>query len=118
MTEQPRLHHLLDRMRRGVLLPEEADQLATAVTMLLARVADQDGAAGVAVSAVRLMNEAGAQRDAAEARVTELETELVAARGTDLRTTLTPPADDYEQTTGHQVTCCAGFTDTCTCATA
>ncbi|MCX4450649.1 hypothetical protein [Streptomyces sp. NBC_01789] len=25
------------------------------------------------------------------------------------------PTDDYEATTGHQITCCAGFTDTCTC---
>ncbi|MEV1097470.1 hypothetical protein AB0I87_18610 [Streptomyces sp. NPDC049952] len=76
MTTQPepdRLHHLLDRLRRGVLLEAEAAQLATAVTMLLARLADQDGAADIAVRAIRLMNEAGVQRDAAEARVRELE---------------------------------------------
>lgn len=71
--EQDRLHHLLDRLRRGVLLEAEAEQLATAVRMLLARWADQNGAADVAVRAIRLMNEAGAQRDAAEARVRELE---------------------------------------------
>lgn len=71
--EQDRLHHLLDRLRRGVLLEAEAAQLATAVTMLLARLADQDGAADIAVRAIRLMNEAGVQRDAAEARIRELE---------------------------------------------
>ncbi|MFJ3283312.1 hypothetical protein [Streptomyces halstedii] len=68
-----RLHHLLDRMQRGVLLPEEAEQLAGLVRLLQARVTDQDGAASVTVSAVRLMNEAGAQRDHAEAPVRELE---------------------------------------------
>lgn len=68
-----RLHHLLDRMQRGVLLPEEREQLAGLVRLLQARVTDQDGAASVAVSAVRLMNEAGTQRDHAEARVRELE---------------------------------------------
>ena len=73
MTEQFRLHHLLDRLRRGVLLEAEAEQLANAVAMLLARLADQDGAADIAVRAIRLMNEAGVQRDAAEARVRELE---------------------------------------------
>ncbi|MEU9611843.1 hypothetical protein AB0D56_09860 [Streptomyces sp. NPDC048209] len=76
MTTQPepdRLHHLIDRLRRGVLLEAEAAQLATAVTMLLARLADQDGAADIAVRAIRLMNEAGVQRDAAEARIRELE---------------------------------------------
>ena len=31
MTEQSHLHHLLDRMRRGVLLPTERDQLAELV---------------------------------------------------------------------------------------
>ncbi|MDX5526160.1 hypothetical protein PV677_36435 [Streptomyces sp. DE06-01C] len=73
MTTQPeRLHHLLDRLLRGVLLPEEAEQLAGAVRILQARVDDQDEAASVAVSAVRLMNEAGAQRDRAEARAREL----------------------------------------------
>ncbi|MYX16874.1 hypothetical protein GTY67_26355 [Streptomyces sp. SID8374] len=80
MTTQPqhdeRLHHLLDRLLRGVLLPEEAEQLAGAVRMLQARVNDQDGAACVAVSAVRLMNDAGAQRDRAEARIRELEAEV------------------------------------------
>ncbi|MYR36324.1 hypothetical protein GTX14_04545 [Streptomyces sp. SID4944] len=71
-----RLHHLLDRLLRGVLLPEEAEQLAGAVRVLQARVNDQDGAASVAVSAVRLMNQAGAQRDRAEARIRELEAQV------------------------------------------
>lgn len=31
MSEQPRLHHLLDRLRRGVLLEAEAEQLARLV---------------------------------------------------------------------------------------
>ena len=38
MTEQSRLHHLLDRMRRGALLPAEAEQLATFVAELEAEV--------------------------------------------------------------------------------
>jgi len=70
VTTQPDpVHHLLDRLLRGVLLPEEAEQLAGAVRILQARVNDQDGAASVAVSAVRLMNQAGAGRDRAEATV-------------------------------------------------
>ncbi|MET9055236.1 hypothetical protein ABZW50_29225 [Streptomyces bacillaris] len=77
MTTQPdRIHHLLDRLLRGVILPAEAEQLAGAVRLLQARVNDQDGAASVAVSAVRLMNEAGAHRDRAEARVRELEAQV------------------------------------------
>lgn len=75
MTGQPeaeRLHHLLDRLLRDVLLPEEREQLAGAVRILQARVSDQSGAASVAVSAIRLMNQAGAQRDAAEATVTRV----------------------------------------------
>lgn len=34
MTEQQRLHHLLDRMRRGVLLPAEGEALAELVAKL------------------------------------------------------------------------------------
>ena len=41
MTEQSHLHHLLDRMRRGVLLPAEREQLAWIVGEL------EKGAAGV-----------------------------------------------------------------------
>lgn len=86
MTTQPqRIHHLLDRLLRGVLLPEEAEQLAGAVRILQARVNDQDGAASVAVSAVRLMNQAGAQRDRAEARAAELQQQLATARDTTQR---------------------------------
>ncbi|NEE44694.1 hypothetical protein G3M55_08745, partial [Streptomyces sp. SID8455] len=75
-TQPERLHHLLDRLLRGVILPEEGEQLAGAVRILQARINDQDGAASVAVSAIRLMNQAGAQRDRAEARVRDLEAEV------------------------------------------
>ncbi|WP_405548789.1 hypothetical protein [Streptomyces microflavus] len=89
MTTQPDpVHHLLDRLLRGVLLPEEAEQLAGAVRILQARVNDQDGAASVAVSAIRLMNQAGAQRDRAEARVRELEAEVARLIAVPDRTTL------------------------------
>lgn len=57
------LHHLADRARRGVLLPTEGAILADAITVLLARLDEQNGAANVAVSAVRIMNRAGAERD-------------------------------------------------------
>ncbi|MFH9765135.1 hypothetical protein ACH4N4_30620 [Streptomyces microflavus] len=94
---EARLNHLIDRARRNRLLHEEADRfttelrdlvrrmedtederdrLATEAKILRARVNDQNAAADVAVSAVRLMNEAGAQRDRAEARVRELEAEV------------------------------------------
>ncbi|MEU0157956.1 hypothetical protein ABZ154_03685 [Streptomyces sp. NPDC006261] len=37
MTTQPeRLHHLLDRARRGVILPAEGEQLAEMVGLLVA----------------------------------------------------------------------------------
>ncbi|MFF9639413.1 hypothetical protein ACF1D2_33140 [Streptomyces bacillaris] len=37
MTTQPeRLHHLLDRARRGVILPAEGEQLAALVGLLVA----------------------------------------------------------------------------------
>ncbi|MFJ7525175.1 hypothetical protein ACIQ1S_09630 [Streptomyces griseus] len=49
------------------------DELAAEVKILRARVNAQNEAADVAVSAIRLMNEAGAQRDYAEARVRGLE---------------------------------------------
>ncbi|WP_405506422.1 hypothetical protein OG323_06325 [Streptomyces cyaneofuscatus] len=89
MTTQPeRLRHLLDRARRGVILPAEGEQLAGAVRILQARVSDQDGAASVAVSAVRLMNQAGAQRDRAAARIRELEAEVVRLTAVPDRTTL------------------------------
>ena len=38
MTEQSHLHHLLDRMRRGVLLPAEREQLAGIVGELERRI--------------------------------------------------------------------------------
>ncbi|WP_329616433.1 hypothetical protein OG244_28305 [Streptomyces brevispora] len=38
----------------------------------------------------------------------------LAARARDGRA-LPAADDDYETTTGHEITCCAGFTDICTC---
>lgn len=57
------LLHLADRARRGALLPDEGALLATEITVLLARLDDQDAAADVAVRAIRVMNRAGAERD-------------------------------------------------------
>ena len=84
MTEQSRLHHLLDRMRRGALLPAEAEQLATFVAELEAErdtyQADcQKWAGAVATSEkVRRLHAADADRYEAQlrTRVTELETEV------------------------------------------
>ena len=93
MTEQPRLpsdvvearlNHLIDRARRGALLPEEADQLATFVAELEAErdtyQADcRKWAGAVATSEkVRRLHAADADRYEAQlrARVAELETEV------------------------------------------
>ncbi|MFE7535239.1 hypothetical protein ACFU67_13315 [Streptomyces rhizosphaericola] len=106
MTTQPDpVHHLLDRLLRDVLLPEEREQLAGAVRILQARVNEQGGAASVAVSAVRLMNQAGAQRDAAEARVRELEAQV--AR-------LTPGTSPAEHC-GHQIPALTKHTERTEC---
>jgi hypothetical protein len=43
MTEQDRLNHLLDRLRRGVLLPAEAEQLAGLVAELEQQLDDATG---------------------------------------------------------------------------
>ncbi|MGW1814230.1 hypothetical protein ACWCQM_11790 [Streptomyces sp. NPDC002125] len=43
MSEQPRLHHLLDRLRRGVLLPAEAEALAGLVAELEQHLDDAAG---------------------------------------------------------------------------
>ncbi|AWL39691.1 MULTISPECIES: hypothetical protein [unclassified Streptomyces] len=40
-----RLHHLLDRARRGALLPAEADQLVSLITTLEQQVAELEAAA-------------------------------------------------------------------------
>ncbi|MFD5875669.1 hypothetical protein [Streptomyces sp. NPDC060322] len=60
MSEQPRLHHLLDRLRRGVLLEAEAEALAVLVGELAADIARYEEAVGE-------LNEANTtlQRDAA-----------------------------------------------------
>lgn len=65
MTTQPpeaeRLHHLLDRLLRGVILPEEAEQLAALVreleqreatlTHMVTVAAQQNEALGIALRA-------------------------------------------------------------------
>ncbi|MFD5137482.1 hypothetical protein ACFWMX_14770 [Streptomyces sp. NPDC058378] len=101
MTEQPRLHHLLDRMRHGALLPEEAEQLAGMVGELEA---DRDGEQHRLAFLDRTTlpglhrriehdaetihrwrgraESAELRASTAEARVTELETEVVAIRST------------------------------------
>lgn len=63
------LLHLAERAWRGVLLPAEYDQLTAGISIMAAQLAELDGAANVAVSAVRLMNEAGARADRAEAAI-------------------------------------------------
>ncbi|MEI5032454.1 hypothetical protein RB201_04440 [Streptomyces sp. S1A(2023)] len=51
MTTQPqRLHHLLDRLLRGVLLPAEAEQLAGLVRAREERLADWKQAAGTGMT--------------------------------------------------------------------
>ncbi|MEU2996859.1 hypothetical protein ABZ684_04680 [Streptomyces sp. NPDC006995] len=75
MTTQPeRLHHLLDRARRGVILPAEGEQLAEMVGELEA---DLHRYEEVVVGDLNEAN-TGLQRQAAraEARVRELEAEL------------------------------------------
>ncbi|WP_329047079.1 hypothetical protein [Streptomyces sp. NBC_01422] len=208
MTDEQRLTHLLDRARRGVILPAEGEQLAGLVGELEARIATLEH---VAAGNKRYVQLIVPDLEKAAARVTELEAEVARYRTAwksarfrasaysegimrlcddrdayqgwmeqeqahsaglraklakseqgrrnlrgllehhrdqgslgILRTTRTrltralracaryraevarltagqptpPPADDYEQTTGHQITCCAGFTDTCTCTPA
>lgn len=75
MTTQPeRLHHLLDRLLRGVLLPEEREQLAELVRELEA---DNHRYEEVVVGELNEAN-IGLQRQAAtaEARVRELEADM------------------------------------------
>ncbi|MEU3976865.1 hypothetical protein [Streptomyces bacillaris] len=70
MTTQPqrdeRLHHLLDRLLRGVLLPEEAEQLAGLVRELERQVEDQATADQVANRAAQAITAMGT--DVREAR--------------------------------------------------
>ncbi|MFJ1900482.1 hypothetical protein [Streptomyces sp. NPDC088115] len=65
MTEPTRaqLLHLAARARDGRALPAEHDALVAGISIMAAQLAELDGAANVAVSAVRLMNEAGARTD-------------------------------------------------------
>ena len=95
MSEQPRLHHLLDRLRHGVLLEAEAEQLARLVGELererdtLQAVCESNKRAYVgAVKSAQTaederaldnvaMRAVARQRDEADARVTALEAEVV-----------------------------------------
>lgn len=74
MTTQPdRVHHLLDRLLRGVILPEEAEQLAGAVRELERRADVSDAVAKGNLKHVKQLIPAVRT---AEARVRELETQL------------------------------------------
>ncbi|MFE3381336.1 hypothetical protein [Streptomyces anulatus] len=71
MTTQPeRIHHLLDRLLRGVLLPEEREQLAALVRELERRADTSDAVAKGNLQHVKQLIPAVR---AAEARVRELE---------------------------------------------
>ncbi|WP_399553859.1 hypothetical protein OG473_39355 (plasmid) [Streptomyces anulatus] len=50
MTTQPRIHHLLDRLLRGVLLPGEEEQLATLVRAQEQRLEDWKQAASAGMT--------------------------------------------------------------------
>lgn len=69
-TQPERLHHLLDRARRGVILPEEAEQLA-ALVRELERQADASNI--VAKGNLQHVKQLIPAVRAAEARVRELE---------------------------------------------
>ncbi|MFJ3601866.1 hypothetical protein ACIPVA_03625 [Streptomyces anulatus] len=70
MTTQPqRLHHLLDRLLRGVLLPEEAEQLAELVRELERRADVSDAVAAGNLRHVKQLIPAVQQAEAAIARV-------------------------------------------------
>ncbi|MFD3638250.1 hypothetical protein [Streptomyces griseus] len=74
MTTKPERVQLGDLTEDALAaLYDERDRLAVEVKILRARVSDQNEAADVAVRAIRLMNEAGAQRDHAKTRVRGLE---------------------------------------------
>ncbi|MEU3432323.1 hypothetical protein [Streptomyces sp. NPDC006863] len=80
MTTQPeRLHHLLDRARRGVILPAEGEQLAEMVGELGERLADYENRINwhtTCASCARILDSAYAETvraETAEARVAELE---------------------------------------------
>ncbi|MFJ6238973.1 hypothetical protein ACIQH0_33380 [Streptomyces griseus] len=105
MTTQPERVQLDDLTEDALAgLYDERDRIAAEVKILRARVNDQNAAADVTVSAIRLVNEAGAQRDRAEARVRGLESIIARVRrAVDtgpvgaccahiIRAALTPPA--------------------------
>ncbi|MFF5643003.1 hypothetical protein [[Kitasatospora] papulosa] len=58
--EQDRLHHLLDRLRRGVILPAEAEQLAGHVGELEQQLKDQAATDQVASRASQVITAMGA----------------------------------------------------------
>ncbi|MGW0780376.1 hypothetical protein [Streptomyces sp. NPDC002913] len=60
MSEQPRLHHLLDRLRRGVLLEAEAEALAELVGEMEQQLKDQAATDQVASRASRVITAMGA----------------------------------------------------------
>lgn len=70
MTTQPRLHHLLDRLLRGVLLPEEREQLAGLVRELERRADTSDAVAEGNLRHVKQLIPAVQQAEAVVARVT------------------------------------------------
>jgi hypothetical protein len=129
MTEQPtreQLLHLADRARRGVALPAEHDALHRGITEQAARIATLELVADGNKRHVQLIVPDLWKAEAAIERVLALADRWalpghisMSTAANDIRAALDqpqqPPADDYEQTTGHQITCCAGFTDICTC---
>lgn len=70
MTTQPRIHHLLDRLLRGVLLPAEAEQLAGLVRELERRADVSDAVAAGNLRHVKQLIPAVQQAEAVVARVT------------------------------------------------
>lgn len=67
---EARLNHLIDRARRGALLPEEADRFTTELRNLVRRLEDEEDERAhdnVALHAI------ARQRDEADARITELD---------------------------------------------
>lgn len=73
MTTQPDpVHHLLDRLLRGVILPAEAEQLARLVRELEARLTTE---AGVARGNLRVARDFMQADTEAKARIRELEAE-------------------------------------------
>ncbi|MFC8282913.1 hypothetical protein [Streptomyces cyaneofuscatus] len=72
-TQPERLQHLLDRLLRGVILPAEAEQLASLVRELEAHLNTE---AGVARGNLRVARDAMAATNAAEARIRALAAEV------------------------------------------